>query len=510
MTNTTDAPLTRPITSLVASKCCVLAPSTRSTFSFCSHHRQPVRRGAPRRRPRRPARQPIAAVLPEMRRSSRRRAQTRQRLLQQQIPIIARAAASGPSTSASTSEQAQGDERGFVVTLDDITDLVSAQRTSAWADVARRIAHEIKNPLTPIQLSAERIRRKYGKVITDGSRGLRPMHRHDHPPGRRHQAHGRRVLVLRAHAEADARRGRPRRDRPPGRVPDAGRPSRDRHRRTTCRTSRSIARFDRRLLSQALTNIVKNATEAIAGACRRTSAASGAHPVVRLARERRRRDRHRRHRQRQGLSDREPPAAARALYDDARGGTGLGLAIVAKILEEHGGGIELLDNPDGPGRAASGCGSRRDGEIAAGARTGLAQPSDAASAGQMRHERRHPDRRRRGRHPRARRRHSRGRGPRHAHGRASSDEALAAIEARRPAPRLPRHLAAGLAARRAAGARADQGRASRPAGGDDLGPRQHRDRGLGHQGSAPTTSSRSRSRPTGWSWSPSARSKPRG
>ncbi len=50
---------------------------------------------------------------------------------------------------------------GYVVTFDDITKLVSAQRTAAWADVARRIAHEIKNPLTPIQLSAERLRRKY-------------------------------------------------------------------------------------------------------------------------------------------------------------------------------------------------------------------------------------------------------------------------------------------------------------------------------------------------------------
>src|SRR4026208_740026 len=57
--------------------------------------------------------------------------------------------------------------RSYVVTLDDITDLVMAQRTSAWADVARRIAHEIKNPLTPIQLSAERIKRRYGKVITE-------------------------------------------------------------------------------------------------------------------------------------------------------------------------------------------------------------------------------------------------------------------------------------------------------------------------------------------------------
>lgn len=54
---------------------------------------------------------------------------------------------------------------GFVVTFDDISALVSAQRMAAWADVAKRIAHEIKNPLTPIQLSAERLRRKYGREI---------------------------------------------------------------------------------------------------------------------------------------------------------------------------------------------------------------------------------------------------------------------------------------------------------------------------------------------------------
>ncbi len=56
--------------------------------------------------------------------------------------------------------------RGHVVTFDDITDLVGAQRQAAWADVARRIAHEIKNPLTPIQLSAERLKRKYLSEIT--------------------------------------------------------------------------------------------------------------------------------------------------------------------------------------------------------------------------------------------------------------------------------------------------------------------------------------------------------
>ena len=63
-------------------------------------------------------------------------------------------------------ERQAGELEGFVVTFDDITALVSAQRTAAWADVARRIAHEIKNPLTPIQLSAERIKRKYLKDIT--------------------------------------------------------------------------------------------------------------------------------------------------------------------------------------------------------------------------------------------------------------------------------------------------------------------------------------------------------
>jgi len=58
-----------------------------------------------------------------------------------------------------------GEIEGYVVTLDDMTDLVSAQRLAAWGDVARRVAHEIRNPLTPIQLSAERLHRKFGRQI---------------------------------------------------------------------------------------------------------------------------------------------------------------------------------------------------------------------------------------------------------------------------------------------------------------------------------------------------------
>ncbi|MEM7291365.1 MAG: PAS domain-containing sensor histidine kinase, partial [Pseudomonadota bacterium] len=69
-----------------------------------------------------------------------------------------------------TAEADSEAKHSYVLTLDDITDLVAAQRNTAWADVARRIAHEIKNPLTPIQLSAERIRRRYGKQIEDDDR----------------------------------------------------------------------------------------------------------------------------------------------------------------------------------------------------------------------------------------------------------------------------------------------------------------------------------------------------
>jgi two-component system nitrogen regulation sensor histidine kinase NtrY len=62
-------------------------------------------------------------------------------------------------------EVAEGHLAAFVITFDDITDLVRAQKTAAWADVAQRLAHEIKNPLTPIQLSAERLKRRYLKQI---------------------------------------------------------------------------------------------------------------------------------------------------------------------------------------------------------------------------------------------------------------------------------------------------------------------------------------------------------
>ncbi|MEO0390514.1 MAG: HAMP domain-containing protein, partial [Pseudomonadota bacterium] len=75
----------------------------------------------------------------------------------------------------STRRNEDGRLEGYVVAFDDVTDLVSAQRMAAWGDVARRIAHEIKNPLTPIQLSAERIKRKFSPKVGEDSDSLEQM-----------------------------------------------------------------------------------------------------------------------------------------------------------------------------------------------------------------------------------------------------------------------------------------------------------------------------------------------
>jgi len=108
----------------------------------------------------------IAEVIPALAAIFERGRSSRRGQIRDQIEI-----GSGPDYRTYqvqlTREGTITESKGFVVTLDDITDLLSAQRTGAWADVARRIAHEIKNPLTPIQLSAERLRRRYAKKLED-------------------------------------------------------------------------------------------------------------------------------------------------------------------------------------------------------------------------------------------------------------------------------------------------------------------------------------------------------
>src|SRR3569623_349165 len=109
---------------------------------------------------------PLSEVVPELNELMATAKGGSHRLLQGEIEINRAGVARNLSVRI-TAEQSGQAQEGYIITLDDITELVSAQRTSAWADVARRIAHEIKNPLTPIQLSAERIKRKFGKTIVE-------------------------------------------------------------------------------------------------------------------------------------------------------------------------------------------------------------------------------------------------------------------------------------------------------------------------------------------------------
>lgn len=241
-----------------------------------------------------------------------------------------------------TSEQSGESDHGYVVTLDDITELVSAQRTSAWADIARRIAHEIKNPLTPIQLSAERLRRKYGKVIVEDreifeqctdtivrqvddirrmvdefskfARMPKPVILPEDAADTVRQA----VFLMRVgNAEIDIE----------AEVAEEPMP----------------ARFDRRLISQALTNIIKNATEAIAavppvelgkGSIHVFAARQGPDIVIDVVDNG------------IGLPKENRNRLVEPYVTTRDKGTGLGLAIVGRIVEEHGGTIELRDAAD--------------------------------------------------------------------------------------------------------------------------------------------------------------------
>ncbi len=109
----------------------------------------------------------IEVVIPELKQLLKHAHSSRDKLTQAEIPVE-REEGSRQIFLVRIAIELIGDEdMGAIITFDDITDLQSAQRKAAWADVARRIAHEIKNPLTPIQLSAERLRRKYLEQIKD-------------------------------------------------------------------------------------------------------------------------------------------------------------------------------------------------------------------------------------------------------------------------------------------------------------------------------------------------------
>lgn len=242
------------------------------------------------------------------------------------------------------------ESKGYVLTFDDITDLESAQRTSAWADVARRIAHEIKNPLTPIQLSAERLRRRYGARLEDDrdvfDKCINTIVRQVGDIGR---------MVDEFSAFARMPEATPE-------MTDLSDTIRQAVFLESVRLPEIIietqlpeepiyAYFDGRLIAQCLTNLIKNAVEAF----ETVDISDGVVPAIIV----------------EGHIERS--FAIVQVSDNGKGwpkdnrqrllepymttrekGTGLGLAIVAKIIEQHGGTVELLDaEPDSNGRVGA-------------------------------------------------------------------------------------------------------------------------------------------------------------
>ncbi|KQT83475.1 PAS domain-containing sensor histidine kinase [Aurantimonas sp. Leaf443] len=240
-----------------------------------------------------------------------------------------------------TSDENVEDARSSVVTIDDITDLVEAQRSSAWADVARRIAHEIKNPLTPIQLSAERIRRRYGKRIEDDrevfDRCIETIVRQVSDIGRMVDEFSTFARMPKPKMEdRDLREAlqeavfmREMGDH--GISFEAAIPREE-----------MVGSFDIRLLSQAFGNLVKNAVESleatpdIAGRVVVKAEREGGRFVVSIVDNGR------------GFPREDRDRLLEPYMTTREKGTGLGLAIVRKIIEDHGGTIELDDAPDQP------------------------------------------------------------------------------------------------------------------------------------------------------------------
>ena len=248
-------------------------------------------------------------------------------------------------------EHDDGEIGGFVVTFDDITELLSAQRKAAWADIARRIAHEIKNPLTPIQLSAERLRRKYLKEIKNDAETFQictdTIIRHVEDIGRM-------VDEFSSFARMPAPVLKP--EDLAKIVEQAVFLERTAHPKIAFEThfaARPVPlRCDARLVGQALINILKNAVESIEG--RIAESGDGPPGCISVTVEARTQVAVTVEDNGKGL----PPHGRERLtepYVTTRAkGTGLGLAIVKKIMEDHMGELVLEDRERGGARVRLG------------------------------------------------------------------------------------------------------------------------------------------------------------
>ena len=229
----------------------------------------------------------------------------------------------------------------MVLTFDDITRLVTAQRNAAWRDVARRIAHEIKNPLTPIQLSAERLKRKFRPAITED---LEIFDRCTDTIIRQVGDIGRMVDEFSSFARMPAPRFT--NENPSELLREAVFAQRvaapDLLVELVEPLPKARMKADRQMVGQALINILKNAGEAVAA--RRADTKSDATAII-------------------ARLQIENDVATFIIEDDGKGlpvrdrdrltepyvttrekGTGLGLAIVKRICEDHGGELTLSDS----------------------------------------------------------------------------------------------------------------------------------------------------------------------
>ena len=245
-----------------------------------------------------------------------------------------------------TTERSDDAEHGYVLTFDDITNLVSAQRNSAWSDIARRIAHEIKNPLTPIQLSAERLKRKYLPQITNDRKVFEQctdtIIRQVGDLGR---------IVDEFSSFARMPKAAPEPNDLVETVRDATVLQRvsanDIDIEVLAEFGKLAFPFDRRLITQAVTNLVKNARESIEARLAVRSEPKGILqvrtgvlndvPFIQVTDNG------------LGLPQENRHRLAEPYMTTREKGTGLGLAIVKRIMEEHGGQLVLSDNPAGLG-----------------------------------------------------------------------------------------------------------------------------------------------------------------